>query len=233
MLEPGAPVLVSQPRNHFPIAKTSCKHLLLAGGIGITPMIAMGHELARKNADFELYYKARTRAQAGFIAELQTMSWSDHVRFHFSDEDRLDIKTVLQNYSAGDQVYTCGPAAFMDAVFDTAGKFGWPEDAMHREYFSVPEEEDWTNHDFEVELASTGTVVPVHANQAITEALAEAGVIIDTKCSDGLCGVCATGYLKGTVEHRDYVLSKTQKNDKVTLCCSRAAEENGRIVLDL
>lgn len=233
MLNPGAPVVISQPRNHFPIASGQGRHLLLAGGIGVTPLIAMAHELSCSSRSFELYYKARTRAQASFIAELERVPWHNRVHFHFSDENRLDVATVLADYAEGDHVYTCGPAAFMDAVFKAASESGWPEVALHREYFSVPDEGDWENHGFEIEIASTGQVIPIPADQKATDALKQAGIPIDIKCSDGLCGVCSTRYLSGDVEHRDYVLSKSQKNERMIVCCSRASASGGRIKLDL
>jgi ferredoxin-NADP reductase len=233
LLDAGAPVVVSRPRNHFPIAPGNGRQLLLAGGIGVTPLIAMGHALWRRKRPFDLFYKAKTRAQAAFIAELQAMPWRKSVHFHFSDEDRLDIRTVLDRYQPGDHAYTCGPAAFMDAVFNTAKELGWDEEALHREYFSVPEEAEWENHDFEIEIASTGQIVPVPRNSRATQALARAGVSIDVKCSDGLCGVCATRYLSGEVEHRDYVLSKARRLERMTVCCSRASQPGGRITLDL
>lgn len=135
MLDAGAPVVISQPRNHFPIADGPRRHLLLAEGIGVTPLIAMAHELSRSGRPFDLYYKARTRGQAAFISELENVTWHNRVHFHFSDENRLDMSTVLTGYSDGDHVYTCGPAAFMDNVFETATALGWPEEALHREFF--------------------------------------------------------------------------------------------------
>ncbi|SEB64764.1 reductive dehalogenase [Nitratireductor aquibiodomus] len=233
MLKPGAPVVISQPRNHFPVIAEGKRHLLLAGGIGVTPLIAIGHELHRAGADFILYYKARTRAQSAFIEELEQVPWIDRVRFHFSDENRLDIADVLGDYRPGDHLYTCGPSPFMDAIFDTALAKGWAEDALHREYFSVPDGMEYENHPFTLELASSGTVIEVPAEQRATEALKEAGYSVDVKCSDGLCGVCSTGYLSGEVEHRDFVLSKEQRQTRLILCCSRAATADGRIVLDL
>ena len=233
MLRPGAAVVVSQPRNHFPVVAAARRHLLLAGGIGVTPLIAMGHELHAAGADFQLYYKARTRAQAAFIAELEAVPWRHRVHFHFSDEHRLDVTDVLTGYRRGDHLYTCGPAAFMDTVFKIAGTHGWPEDSLHREYFSVPDGTAYENHDFELEIASSGRRVPVPADRRATEALAGVGIDIPVKCSDGLCGVCATPYLAGEVEHRDYVLSKAQRADRMILCSSRAAAPGGRITLDL
>lgn len=232
-LQPGAPVVISQPRNHFPLASGNGRHLLIGGGIGVTPMIAMAHTLWREGRPFELYYKAKTRAQAAFIPELEAMPWRAHVHFHFSDEDRLDVETLLHDYEAGDHVYTCGPAAMMDQVLALAARHGWPEDATHREYFAVPDEMEWENHPFEIEIASTGALIPVAEDERATQALEKAGIEVDVKCSDGLCGVCQCGYLSGDVEHRDFVLSKAQKADRIILCASRAAKPGGRIVLDL
>jgi len=233
MLKRGVPVVISRPRNHFPLHQDGKRHLLLAGGIGVTPLIAMGHELYREGREFTLYYKARTRAQAAFIPELEQTAWSDKVRFCFSDEERLDVGTVLNEYRAGDHLYTCGPAEFMDAVFETALARGWSEEALHREYFSVPDHPAYVNHSFVLDLKNAGREITVPADKSATQALKEAGIDIDVKCSDGLCGVCGTPYLSGDVEHRDYVLSKEERKKKIILCCSRAQEAGGKIVIAL
>ena len=233
MLKPGVPVVVSQPRNHFPVVKNGRRHILMAGGIGVTPLIAMGHELSRAGADFVLYYKARTRAQAAFIPELQAVPWTDRVHFRFSDEDRLHVADVLGGYKAGDHLYTCGPAEFMDAVYAAALENGWHEDALHREYFSVPEGAQYVNHPFTLQLKRSGLKLLVPDDKSAAVALKDAGVNIDVKCSDGLCGVCKAPYLDGEIEHRDYVLSKSQRASYVIFCCSRAKEPDGTIVLDI
>ncbi len=233
MLKPGVPVVVSQPRNHFPVVKDGRRHILMAGGIGVTPLIAMGHELSRMGADFALYYKARTRAQAAFIPELQHVPWANRVHFHFSDEIRLNVADVLGGYRAGDHLYTCGPAEFMDAVFAAAIAKGWQEDSLHREYFSVPEGAQYVNHPFTLKLQRSGIDVLVPADKSATVALKDAGIAVDVKCSDGLCGVCKAHHLAGEIEHRDYVLSKSQRATSVILCCSRAKEPDGTIVLDM
>ena len=233
MLKPGVPVVISQPRNHFPIAKDGKRHILMAGGIGVTPLIAMGHELSRMEADFTLYYKARTRAQAAFIAELQSVSWASRVRFHFSDENQLDVSDVLGDYRPGDHLYTCGPAEFMDAVYAAALAHGWQGDSLHREYFSVPEGTQYENHPFILQLQQSGMAITVPPEKSAVVALKDAGINVDVKCSDGLCGVCKAHYLEGDVEHRDYVLSKSQRASSIILCCSRAKEPNGTIVLDI
>jgi reductive dehalogenase len=233
MLKPGVPVVVSQPRNHFRVVKDGRRHILIAGGIGITPLISMGHELSRMEADFTLYYKARTRAQAAFIPELQRVPWANRAHFYFSDENRLSVADVLGGYQVGDHLYTCGPAEFMDAVYAAALAKGWLEEALHREYFSVPEGVQYVDHPFSLKLKRSGVEVQVSADKSATVALKDAGIAVDVKCSDGLCGVCKASYLEGEIEHRDYVLSKSQRTTSVILCCSRAKEPNGTIVLDM
>ena len=233
MLREGKPVLISRPRNHFPLAEEANKSILLAGGIGITPLIAMAHTLHAQGKEFVFYYKARTRAGAGFIDDLEHFPWADKVKLYFSDENRLDVNDVLHQYQRGNHLYTCGPAEFMDAVFASAINLGWHEDALHREYFTAPDTSELESHPFRLTLKRSAVEIEVPTHKKATEALQEAGYPVNTKCSDGLCGVCATEYLKGDVDHRDFVLSKDQRKHKIILCCSRAAQANGDIVLDL
>jgi ferredoxin-NADP reductase len=105
----------------------------LAGGIGVTPLIAMGHELRRSGADFALYYRARTRAQAAFNPELERVSWRDRVEFFFGDERRLNVGDIINNCRDGDYIYTCDPAGFMNALYAAATSRGLPDEALHRE----------------------------------------------------------------------------------------------------
>lgn len=232
-LAEGKMVMISRPRNHFPLADVTGRTLLLAGGVGVTPLIAMGHELHRKGRDFTLYYKAKARVSAAFIEQLEKVPWSDRVHTHFSDEDRLNVADVLGGYRPGDQLYTCGPSAFMDAVFQSALDQGWDEECLHREYFTVPGDIEYENHEFRLRLPGRDVELVVPVDRSAADVLTEAGIPIDTKCSDGLCGVCVADYSSGAVEHRDYVLSKKQREGKVALCCSRAVEPDGEIVLNL
>jgi reductive dehalogenase len=181
-LKPDVPVIISQPRNHFPVVEDARRHLLLAGGIGVTPLIAMGHRLSRMGAKFTLYYKAKTRAQAAFIPELKHVPWANHVQFYFSDEVRLNVADVLKDYQPGDHLYTCGPAAFMDAVYESARAHGWSDDALHREYFSVPDGVQYENHPFTLQLQRSGGSILVPADKPATVALKDAGISVDVKC---------------------------------------------------
>jgi len=116
-LKPGRPVMISRPRNHFPLAPGAGRSLLLAGGIGVTPLMAMAHQLHENKQAFELFYKAKTRAGAGFIDELSTVPWSNRIHFHFSDENRLNVADVLGDYQADDQLYTSWPISIYGCRF--------------------------------------------------------------------------------------------------------------------
>ena len=227
----GRRVFISKPINHFPVADTSGKHWLMGGGIGVTPMIAMAHELHAEGKDFVLHYSASKRDTAGFIEEMQAAPWADRLHIHISDEGtRADLGALLGGYGEGDHVYTCGPDAYMQSVMDAASAF--PEDAKHLEYFAVPEAPDYENHPFTIKLARDGRTLEVPEDKSAAEVMQEAGLKIDIKCSDGICGVCKCGVLEGDVEHRDFVLSKAQKETSFISCQSRAAEPGGILVLD-
>ncbi len=197
-------------------------------------MIAMAHRLHALSADFELHYCCSRRDQAGFLDDLAAVPWRDRVTEHFSDEgNRADLDAIIPAYTGGYHLYTCGPDRFMSAVMDAGAGREWPEEALHLEYFSVPEAPDYENYDFTLKLARSDREIEVKADQAATDALLAAGIHVDVKCSDGICGVCKCGVLSGEVEHRDYVLSKAQREDSMILCQSRATEENGLLEIDL
>ncbi|MEM7357636.1 MAG: 2Fe-2S iron-sulfur cluster-binding protein [Pseudomonadota bacterium] len=230
----GRRVFVSKPINHFPLDETASYSLLMGGGIGITPMIAMAHRLHQLNKPFALHYSCKNRAQAAYLEELESAPWADRVNLHFSEEGtRADLARVIGEYQPGSHLYTCGPDRYMSAVLETSEAAAWPEESLHREYFSVPDAPDYVNHDCEVELARSGQRIQVPAEQSIAEALLENGVHIDLKCSDGLCGVCQCGVVSGEVEHRDYVLSKSQREHSIITCQSRPKHPGDKIVLDL
>ncbi len=228
----GRRVFVSHPINHFPLAEKAAHSYLMGGGIGITPMIAMAHQLYRENASFDLHYSIKSKEQAGFLQALSRVPWASRVHIHCSaDGTRADLDRLLR-YREGAHVYTCGPDTYMDAVIATATANGFPEEARHLEYFAVPETPDYENHPFVLELAD-GRRIDVAADEAASDALLRAGVHVDIKCSDGLCGVCKCGVVSGDVEHRDFVLSRDQRATAMILCQSRAAEPGGTIKVDL
>nr|WP_281495924.1 reductive dehalogenase [Marivita sp. S6314] len=229
----GRKVFVSHPINHFPLVETASKTWLMGGGIGVTPMIAMAHRLHAQGRDFALHYSMSTRSEAGYLTDLATVPWSNKVHIHVSDEGtRADLDTILPDYCDGQHVYTCGPDVYMHAVIDAADKKGFPEEARHLEYFAVPDQPEYINHPFTLRLKD-GRSFNVPADKSPTDVLIEHGVAVDVKCSDGICGVCKARILEGRVEHRDFVLSKAQREDHIILCQSRAADVHGEITVDL
>ena len=233
----GRHVFVGKPLNHFPLYEDATHTLLFAGGIGVTPLIAMAHRLHVLGRPFDLHYSAAGRSTAGFLDDLARAPWADRVHHHFKDEGRrADLSALVPAHAPGMHLYTCGAPRLMDGVFEAATAKGWPEDALHREYFSVPDAPEWVNHPFELQLLRSGRTLQVPASASATEVLAEAGVAVVTKCSDGLCGTCGARYdaaASDAVEHRDYVLSQAERAQRVILCCSRAEQAGGRIVVDL
>lgn len=230
----GRKIFISKPINHFPLNETAKKSFLMGGGIGITPMIALAHRLHAIGADFVVHYSCSSRKNAGFLKDLASFDWADKVHLHFSDEgSRADLDEVLSGYEQGHHVYTCGPERYMQSVMEAAERCGFDEEERHIEYFNVPELPEYENHAFKLKLAKSGKVLDVPADKSATDVLAENGVQIDVKCSDGICGVCKCGLVSGDVEHRDFVLSKKQREGEVILCQSRAAEPDGEIEIDL
>ncbi|SEW25305.1 reductive dehalogenase [Cognatiyoonia koreensis] len=228
----GRKLFISPPANHFPLDETAAHTILMGGGIGVTPMIAMAHRLHRTNASFALHYSIKSRDMAGFLQVLEQVPWADRVHLHCSaDGTRAALAQILA-YRPKTHVYTCGPDSYMDAVMQTARQNGFADDTLHLEYFAVPDQPDYENHAFRISL-NDGRVIDVSDTQSAADALIAAGVPVDLKCSDGLCGVCKCGVLEGDVDHRDFVLSKAQRETAMILCQSRAAEPKGMLHLDL
>ncbi len=230
----GRRIFISKPINHFPLDETAARTFLMGGGIGVTPMIAMAHRLHEIGADFELHYSAKSSETAGYLEDLKAAPWKDRVHLHFSTEGtRADLDAILSGRQDGWHVYTCGPDRYMDGVIAAAERQGYPEEFRHLEYFSVPEIPDYENHPFKLKLAKSGREFIVPEDKSAADVLNENGFHIDIKCSDGLCGVCQCGLVSGDVEHRDFVLSKKQREHEIILCQSRAAEPDGVIEIDL
>ncbi|MFK7882364.1 reductive dehalogenase [Roseobacter sp.] len=230
----GRKIFVSNPINHFPLADAGTRHMLMGGGIGITPMIAFAHECHAKGLDFELHYSVSRRVAAAFANEITAQPWGKNAHFHVSAEGtRADLDQVLAGYQAGWQVYACGPEVYMSSVMAAAERQGYPPEVRHLEYFSVPDLPDYENHDFKLVLSRTGQEFLVRADRSATDVLMENGVVVNVKCSDGICGVCKCAVVSGDVEHRDFVLSRKQRENEMILCQSRAAQAGGVIEIDL
>ncbi|MBI6554090.1 MULTISPECIES: PDR/VanB family oxidoreductase [Pseudomonas] len=230
----GAEVQISAPRNLFPLASEARRSILIGGGIGITPMIAMAYALHAKGEDFELHYCGRSRSRSAFLDELQSAAFAERVHTHFDDEapaQKLDMDRVLGQAESGVHVYTCGPSGFMDWVIGESVKHGYADDHIHREYFQI--EVDNSGASFEVVAARSGKTVQVAEGQTILAALADVGIQIEISCEQGICGTCLCDVLEGEPDHRDVYLTDDEKqaNDQILICCSRAKSK--KLVLDI
>ncbi|GAA0763736.1 PDR/VanB family oxidoreductase [Ideonella azotifigens] len=223
----GQLLSISAPRNHFPLAPQASHSLLLAGGIGITPMLAMAEHLAATGEAFALHYCARSRSRAAFLDRLDSARHAAQVALHFDDEapaQRLQLPALLAGQPPGTHLYVCGPKGFIDAVLGTARSQGWPEAQLHCEFFSADAGPRDSDAGFEVELASSGRVVQVPKGQSIAQALTAAGVPVMVSCEQGVCGTCLTGVKSGLPDHRDAYLTPEEQaaNDQMLICCSRS-----------
>jgi vanillate O-demethylase ferredoxin subunit len=236
-LREGDFVPVTGPRNHFPLHAAPHYALLLAGGIGITPLLSMARQRHREGQDFALHYCARSPAQAAFIPALQSSGFADLVHFHFDnagDAQRLDLAAVLAALPADTHVYVCGPGGFMGWCLDTAAAAGIAEARLHREYFKAAEPDvKATETPFQVKLASSGKILDIPADASILKILRANGVNLPASCESGVCGTCLTGVLAGMPDHRDVYLTKQEREagDVIMPCCSRAISP--LLVLDI
>lgn len=232
----GSLLQISAPKNHFALAPDAPHHLLMAGGIGVTPILCMAERLAGTGASFEMHYATRSRARMAFLARIQAASFAPQVALHFDDGEpaqQLNIAAVLASQPAGSHLYVCGPKGFMDAVLGAARGSEWTENRIHFEFFAAEVQPQAGDGRFEVQLASSGRVIPVAADQTVLAALAGAGVVLPSSCEQGVCGTCLTRVISGVPDHRDqYLLPEEHAaGDQFMPCCSRA--KTPRLVLDL
>ena len=217
---------ISAPRNTFPLREEAAHHLLLAGGIGMTPLLAMAQALAARGASFTLCVFARSEEHLAFADALHAPALAPHLRLHLDQGDasqRLDLRALLAERAPSTHLYVCGPGGFMQVVRDAAAKTDWPDDALHAEYFAAPTDANTTTGlPFTLRLARRGISVPVAADQTAVDALHEVGIDIPVSCQQGLCGTCVVEGEGEGAEHRDFCLTGSERRHKVALCCSRA-----------
>jgi vanillate O-demethylase ferredoxin subunit len=237
-LRMGQTVRASHPRNAFPLDERAPRSLLVAGGIGITPMLAMAERLLRLGREFELHYCCREPARAAFLAHLAQPRFGARVHLHFDDgaaAQRFDPARALSTCASDTQLYVCGPRGFMDHVLGTASALGWPQASLHREDFAgeVLDGDAAADGPFELVLASSGRTVPVARGQTALDALERAGVPVFSSCAQGICGTCTVVLLGGVPDHRDQCLTDDARarNDCFLPCCSRS--RTPQLIVDL
>lgn len=229
----GDQLKVSPPRNNFPLDESSASFLFIAGGIGITPIMAMIRWCVANQKPWRLIYASRSRQRTAFYEELRALG-ADRSHFHFDDEagQVLDVAQVVSGWTEGESVYCCGPAPLMEAVEGLTGHL--PSGTVRFEWFTVPEsDEPRESNSFTVKLARSGVEFEVPEHKSILEVLEEHGFEIPFSCREGLCGTCVTNVCEGEPDHRDYVLSDEERDSgkMMTICCSRSKSPS--LTLDL
>ena len=227
----GQQVLVRPPNNHFPLATDASEYLLIAGGIGITPMLGMARSLVASQQPFTLHYAGRDASRMAYLQEVQALESAQCWISGGDPTRRLPLTRLLQSHSAERHLYVCGPKSLISAVLQTARELGWDESRLHSELFigSLDSESPGA---FEVELRSSGVTLQVPAGKSVLEAMIEADLDPLFDCRRGDCGVCVAQVLEGVAEHRDICLSERERaGGSFCTCVSRAS--SARLVLDL
>lgn len=230
----GERLFITPPRNNFPLAEGAPHSLLIAGGIGITPILCMVQRLSALGCSWHLYYCSRTRADTAFLEQIATLaSEKGKVTLNFDHEPggkMLDIPALLAAMPRDTHLYCCGPLPMLQA-FEAAAK-DWPAPQVHLEYFTA-KEAPATAGGFTVVLSRAGKEVFVPEGKTILDALLEAGVDVPYSCTEGVCGTCETRVLDGVPDHRDLVLTNAEREASKTMmiCCS--GSKSARLVLDL
>ncbi|WP_431236195.1 PDR/VanB family oxidoreductase (plasmid) [Mycolicibacterium psychrotolerans] len=227
----GSTILISEPRNHFELVAAP-QYVFVAGGIGITPILAMIRSSRVQNAEWVLHYGGRTASSMAFATDL-VETYGDRICLHPQDEvGLLDLQAIVGQHGDDAVVYCCGPGPLLKAIESHCTT--WPKGALHVERFE-PKEHANPNQDvgFEVELRRSGQIVQVGACESVLEAVRGAGIPITSSCEEGTCGTCEVPVLEGDVDHRDSILSDDEQaaNDTMFICVSRA--RCPRLVLDL
>jgi vanillate O-demethylase ferredoxin subunit len=229
----GDIVTVSMPRNNFALREDAESSLLIAGGVGITPLVSMIRRLQALSRPWKLSYAARTRRAAAFLGELSAIESNAQLHLHFDDEHGgrpLDLAAIVGNAPASAHLYCCGPVPMLEAFEKaTAGR---PAGHVHVEYFQAKQAPS-VDGGFEVRLARSNRTIPVEPGKTILNAVLDAGVMANYSCSEGVCGTCETRVIEGIPDHRDLFLSPEEQaaNKTIMICCS--GSKSGTLVLDL
>lgn len=232
-VQPGQALTIEAPKNEFALREQGGRAVLVAGGIGVTPLVSMAAQRVAERAPVRMHYAGRSRELMAFLPELQALL-GDALQVHADVEAGapLDVDALLDACDDDDQLYVCGPKPMLDTVLARTQARGWPRERVHFEVFSAPTPAAG-DHPFEVVLAQSGQRLTVPADRSILDCLIDAGCDPLFDCRRGECGVCSTPVIEGEIDHRDYVLSESEKRagNVMQVCISRC--KGPRLVLDL
>jgi ferredoxin-NADP reductase len=220
-VSPGTELWITPPGNSFPVHHLARKHILVAGGIGITPFMAMTAQLATLRHDFELHYAMRTEASGAYGKALKESYGGRVTLYRTSLGERIPLADLLEDQPLGTHLYVCGPERMIDSVLESGTLAGWPEESLHCERFLAPPGGD----PFDVRLARSGLDVHVGEHESILEAVEAAGVNPPYLCRGGVCGQCETRVVShdGVLDHNDHYLTAEEREagQQLMICMSR------------
>lgn len=231
-LRVGMTLPISAPRNNFALEEDARRSVLVAGGIGVTPIVCMARRLAERGRSFTLLYCARSRAEAAFVEQLS--AYGDAVRFHFDDEAGVppDLNAMLAGQDATTHFYCCGPGPMLNAFEAACAAHGYAN--VHVERFAAdPATEAVQEGEYSVQLQRAGKTVRVPSGKSLLDALLESGVAVEYSCREGVCGSCETAVIEGCPDHRDSVLSNSERATNKTMMVCVSGCKGQRLVLDL
>ncbi|MDC0196224.1 PDR/VanB family oxidoreductase [Gammaproteobacteria bacterium] len=235
-------VITEPPSNLFPLDETAKSHLLLGGGIGITPLRSMGYRLRELGADFHLHYCTKSKDETAFYDEIVEIFGNDGVTFYHDGGDPskgIQLEDILGVQDEGQHLYICGPSGLINAARD--GSSHWRDGTVHFELFASANSDQKTievelseggDQPFEVELKQSGISFTVPADKSIIELLWANNVDVMYACEDGWCGNCKVGLISGKVDHRDEFLDESDRENFIQVCVSRAMPGE-KLVLDI
>jgi len=232
-VQPGQLLEIEAPRNEFPLREHAGCAVLVAGGIGITPLIGMAAQRVAADAPVRLHFAGRSRELMAFVPELQQMLGSRlHLHVDAQAGAPMNVDALLDACAPDDQLYVCGPKPLLDGVLAGTQARGWSRERVHFELFSAPAAEA-ADRAFEVVLAQSGRSITVPADRSVLDCLIDAGCDPLFDCRRGECGVCGTPVIDGEIDHRDHVLSALERREGrvMQICVSRC--KGARLVLDL
>jgi tetrachlorobenzoquinone reductase len=222
-LRVGMELHVGAPRNNFPLHESASHSVFFAGGIGVTPIWSMVRRLEAIGSSWELHFASRSPEDAAFLADVRKL---DRARLHFDSENDgrpLDIQAILADVPETADIYCCGPLPMLEA-FERA-VVGRPPELIHVEFFAPRQEA--ASGGFSIQLKSSGAILPVPPGSSILDVLLDAGVSVPYSCTEGICGACQVGVISGVPDHRDTILTESERaaNDSVIVCCSGSQSE--------
>lgn len=231
-LKIGDKIEISSPKNLFPLVKSDAKHILIAGGIGITPFIPQLEELNERDANYELHYAFRAPEHGALVDELKNSAHQNNCYYYIgSHNEFLELDSLISKQPKGTHFYVCGPQSLIDAMISSCHRHHCADETIHFEQFSASQPSHAES--FTVTLAKSNREVTVDADETILQAVEKIGITVECLCREGVCGTCETAILAGEAQHFDQYLDDDEKSSQRSLmiCVSRAQGKS--ITLDL